>query len=249
MGQGFEPQAVCAKSVGLWFKNGLELTGRKPGHFVILVGCFAGIHYLPEIISNNMFVFVMPILLGAGCIIADSSNQKTFTLQEIRNKPIAIWLRLLLLGIIPWIPIIIISLIGSVLLGPGDDLLIEKYDGYDVFEGGSAILAIMFFWFITMGYFLWFMVPLISIEELPLGFAFEQAMDALGLNRFVVGLVVFLSFSCFFGMLSSVLVFPWIAVVTSMMYISYRHIWYGDSGITEKSKCLIDSSVTVANLS
>lgn len=244
MGNGFEPQAVSAKSAGVWFKNGLELASRKPIEFLVLVGCFASIHYLPEFLSN-IFLFVMPVMLGAGCIISESGNKSTSAFHAITSKPVVTWLRLLLLGVIPWAPMLIISLIGSIFLGPGEPPNFEKYENHGVFEGGASILAIMFFWFITTGYFLWFMVPLISVADAPLNIAFDQAVDALGLNRFVIGLVIFLSFSCFFGMVWSVLVFPWIAVVTSMMYVSYLHIWFGGPGVTEKASMKSETQVVL----
>ncbi|MGH1472698.1 MAG: hypothetical protein ACRBCS_16065 [Cellvibrionaceae bacterium] len=247
MTNGFEPQKVDAKSITQWFKNGLELASRNPLAYLILVSCFAGVSYLPDILSS-IFIFIMPILLGAGCIIADACNKQTSSLNEVKDKPVVVWLRLLLLGLIPWAPLMIISLIGTALFGPGEPPHFEKYEGRVAFEGGASILALMFLWFITMGYYLWFMVPLISVAGLSLELAFDQATDALGLNRFVAGLVVLLSFSCFVGMVWSVLVFPWIAIVTSMMYVSYRHIWFGGSGVSKKVKASVGLAATASNL-
>jgi hypothetical protein len=247
MGRGFEPQAVGAKSIGQWFKNGLELGSRKPVSFITLVGIFAGVHYTPEILSNSIFMFLMPILLGAGCVIADSSNKQMSTLQELRKKSATIWLRLFLLGAIPWMVLGIIGLILSVVLGPGEPIILKEPDNvHNVFEGGLAIFALMFVWFLTMGYLLWFMVPLVSIAEVPLEIALMQALEALELNNFVVGLVVALSFSCLFGVISSVLIFPWVAIVASMMYVGYRHVWFGNPDITEKVKSPVLSSALSA---
>jgi len=78
------------------------------------------------------------------------------------------------------------------------------------------------------------MVPLVAVAEMPLVEAAAQSFDALALNRFVIYLIIALAITGFFGVILSVLVFPWVAIVSCMMYISYRHIWFDGPGITRK---------------
>lgn len=233
MNSEFKPRKVEPKSCVLWFKNGLELASRKPLEVILLVVVFSTLHYLPNIF-RSIFVFVMPLLLGAGCIISLSANEQTPVLKSMLNKPKEVWARLLFLGFFPWIPLMVAGFILFLVGDTSTPVKFEKLESQSSFEGGAGILALMFLWFITIGYYLWFMIPLISVAELPLKTALDQAIEALFQNRFVIALIIILSLSCFLGMILSVLVFPWVAIVTGMMYVSFLDIWLGGPGIKSK---------------
>lgn len=221
----FQPQRVDAKSVFYWFREGLDLSIRKLLIFITLTLIFCGIDYLP-LSLNQSLIFLIPMLLGLGCIVAYCADAGYNILVILRSKPIKVWFNLFYIGFIPWIPLIILSIFLVFLSGDvkGDAFVPVPPKPTD-FNGGSALFALMFLWFICMGYLIWFIIPLVAIAELPLVIAFEQAGKALGLNKFVIFLVIFFSFSCFFGIILPLIVFPWVAIVTSMMYTSYRHIW------------------------
>lgn len=234
MNNGFEPQAVGKKCVREWFKNGLELASRRPLAFLLLVGLFTGLYYLPDTILGMEF-YVIPLLLGLGCMIAESANRRVSALQLVRLKPMMVWLRLSLLGLAPWVPLWIYFGVASWLFEPADPPASLSSEGSVTFIAGSMMFFVMFICFITHGYFLWFMVPLVAVANMPLKIALLQASHALELNRFVLGLVALLGVSCLFGFFWPFLIFPWVAILTAAMYVSYLNVWFGGPGISQRA--------------
>lgn len=231
----FQPQHVEPSSAIYWFKEGLELSIRQSWLFILITLVFCGIHYLPAPVTQ-ILLFVIPMLLGAGCIVAECADLGSNSIATLKAKPFKVWLNLFYIGFLPWVPFFFIGLLLSGLGVEGDGFSPGK-PAPTAFDGGAALLALMFFWFITMGYWIWFVTPLVAVAELPLIIAVEQAFEALDLNKIVIIVVLIFAFCCLFGMISPLLVFPWVALVSSMMYTSYRHIWF-DRGLNHPTMAM-----------
>jgi len=73
--------------------------------------------------------------------------------------------------------------------------------------------------------FLWFFWTLCILPELPAVKALDQAVDGQKLNGFIVWPFTAGSVLLVFTLFFPVLFVPWLAITTSMMYVSYRDIW------------------------
>lgn len=221
----FEPQKVSATSAFLWMKEGLELSIRQFLMFFVMTMVFCGSFYLPPVFSHLMLFFI-PTILGIGCIIAECADKSLNLIDALDKKSGHIWFNLFAVGIVPWLIPIALALISNALGIEGDNFSPQD-PGATAFDGGAALLGLMIFWFLIAGYWVWFIVPLISVAEAPLALSIDQAIHALSLNKFVILIVLVFALSGIIGFLSPILIFPWLALASSMMYVSYRHIWLG----------------------
>lgn len=220
----FKPQKVDPRSVWDWFKEALALSVRKPIIFIIITLVFTSICYLPGVLGGVTFI-ALPLLLGLGCVVAECADNGRNPITIVMGKPRHVWTNLLLVGLVPWLAIAFLAIL-LMLFGPADDpLIVEQREASEVLGGGSTLLAVSFLWFLAAGYIAWFIIPLIAAAEALLAVAFEQADEALGLNRFVIMVVMAVAFSCLIGCFNAIAVFPWVAITSCMMYVSYRHIW------------------------
>ncbi len=231
----FQPQRVEPSSAIYWFKEGLELSVRQSWLFIVITLVFCGIHYLPAPVTQ-ILLFVIPMLLGAGCIVAECADLSASSIATLKAKPFRVWLNLFYVGFLPWVPIFVFGLL-LIGLGVEGEGFVPGEPTPTPFDGGAALLALMFFWFVTMGYWIWFVVPLVAVAELSPVIALEQAVVALDLNKIVISIVLIFAVCCLIGMISPLLVFPWVALVASMMYTSYRHIWL-DRGLNHPTMAM-----------
>lgn len=222
----FEPQAVDKKSWCYWLKESMALSTRRTTMFVLFTMLIGSLHFLPRALSA-VFLVSIPLALGVGTLIAYCSDTSRSFIDELKAKPLVIWLRLIAVGSAPWVLLAVFSAIALLITGHGEPPVFEASHEGTIFEEASmSLMAVMFIWFITMGWLVWFIVPLVVIAEMPVAESIDQTIDALALNRFVYGIIAVAAVSAFLlGAFSPVLVFPWYAIVTSMMYVSFRHIW------------------------
>ncbi|MGE6193719.1 hypothetical protein ACQKCL_22130 [Stutzerimonas stutzeri] len=221
----FEPQAVDRKSWRIWFVEGLQLTARAPLAFTVLALVFAGIGYVP-LIKGQVFFVLAPLLIGGGCRLAAVTD--TGKLKGRRLAPnLLVTARLLVVGITP---IAILGVFALLLMlgsnGPGTEPL-PDLASVSMFEGGRQVLGVLTMLLWLTGVVTWTMVPLIAVAELPLAEASDQALEAFELNRFLLGFTLAAGSVCMIlNMLDAVvLAIPAFAVLSAMMYVSYRHIW------------------------
>lgn len=237
----FKPQSVCASSAFLWFRDGLILSGRKPLAFIFAVSAYACLIYLPHF-ARMIFMWALPAFIGATCIIARASDVGDSAWTCIRKVESTVWLRLLVVGMWPVLKVFVVVLAlqmepSSVEEAhPAQGTTNEGEVFYErTFPGGCVILsALSWMFLVTFGFLNWFTIPLISVEGLTVFNAVYQATQALIKNPFVVVVAIVFGLVCLVGEHAGVAAFPIIAVFSSMMYVSYRHIWF-DRGIHDTS--------------
>lgn len=220
----FRPQKVEPGSASVWFKDALALSVRKPIFFISATLVFTSICYLPKELGAAAFI-ALPLLLGLGCVVAECADNGRNPFTILMGKPSHVWGSLLVVGLVPWLALTFIALLAALLVPPGEPLTMNQSATQAIFRGGSTLLALAFLWFLVVGYWLWFVIPLIAVAEISLPIAIDQADEALTLNRFIKLIALAVAFSCLVGFFNSIVVFPWVAIVSCMMYVSYRHIW------------------------
>jgi len=220
----FKPQTVEPKEIFGWLKESLDLTVRHPLISICFTALIIFLFAAPTWLSGFLFAST-PILFGIGCVIAAAGDEGDQPLTVLWKKPIAVWGRLFMLGAYPYV----LAIIGFALtsaLPIGTSAGAEPAQISSTFSAGVVMLFALYVW-LAAGPFIWFFVPLIVIAEMPLTEAASQAGQAFILNRFVLLLSLALGVLSQFAIILPVLVFPFVALVTSLMYVSYRHIWMG----------------------
>ena len=212
----FTPQTVEADSWRAWLIEGLQLSGRRPLTFTILIILYAGLDYLPDEIGDLQFLLT-PLFLGLGCITASSADQSKSIATTCAETPISVWGQLIALGVVPLMAALAFKMCAAPAPLPPV-----------VFEGGLGILVVMFFWLLFAGPILWFFIPLAAIGRLPFLLAVEQGKNALLQNFFVYCLTMSLTLliAAMVMMGASVASVPLYPVLCCVMYVSYRHIWF-----------------------
>ncbi len=237
----FEPRQVDPKSVFYWFREALELSIRRSWTFIIFTLLFCIIYYFPSPINDLLF-YLMPTLLGICCIVAECADMDKKIGITLRSKPLNVWLNLLLIGFLPWI----FAILEIILFVFFDDIevkgsVISPLPLPFYLDPCTMLLAFMFVWFLAVGLIIWFIIPLVAVSEFPLKVAFAQVLKAISLNVFIFFLVILITLSSYLAMIFPLIIFPWLAIVTSMMYTSYRHIWF-DRGLNEPVTTRINKS-------
>ena len=74
-----------------------------------------------------------------------------------------------------------------------------------------------------------FLVPLLALAEAPFLEALRTALIATRRNDFVILVASALAGSAAIGFLTPFLVVPWVAIVSSVMYVAYRDVFLGRS--------------------
>jgi len=222
----FKPDTVEPTDIPIWLKESLGLTVRHPLISIFFTALTIFIFAAPTWLSGFLFAST-PILFGIGCVIAAAGDEGKNPLIALWKKPLAVWGRLFMLGAYPYLLAIMGSAIVSML--PFDASSGTPIDQLSTtFSAGIIMLFSLYVW-LAAGPFIWFFVPLIAVAELPLGTAASQTYEAILLNRFVILLSLALGVISHVAIVLPILVFPLVALVTSMMYVSYRHIWTGRS--------------------
>lgn len=223
----FEPQAVDSKSWRTWFVEGLQLSARKPVAFAVLALLFAGFHYLPTPLDSIMLLMV-PLFLGLGCRLAFCADHGRPSWEVIASPHLLSGLRLILVGALPLAVLVVFGVLLRLFIGaPDGEAFRPEAPPPVAFEGGMAALVVTGLWLFGAGFFLWFLLPLLSVPALPLKEAFNQTVQAQIKNPFVRWLAICLALLAFTLLIigAPILAVPLIPVLSCMMYVSYRHIW------------------------
>ena len=223
----FRPQRVDQTSWRHWLKEGVALSSRRAALFVILTMATGSLHFLPRPLGF-IFMAIVPLVLGLGTVIAYCADTSKPIVVFFGRKPLVVWVRIVIVGSVPWLLFVALSAIASWLIGSGEPPVFDGRAGGSIFaEASMSVMAAMFIWFATLGWWIWFMVPLIVIAELPILESIDQVEEALTLNRFAYKVIAVAAVSTLLGEINPVLVFPWFAIITSVMYVSFRQIWWG----------------------
>ncbi|HID99443.1 MAG TPA: hypothetical protein EYP59_04045 [Thiotrichaceae bacterium] len=229
----FKPRRVAPKSWRFWFKESLSLSTRNILSFTLLALLVSGAHHLPELL-RDFVIFAIPLLLSFGVVLACSVDKSINFLGAVSKTPRVVWVRLFVAGSMPWLILSAFGIVMGLIMqlmgveGTPPPSFDSGQNTYVIYEAGMSMLATMFVWLLILGYFLWFVIPLIVVAELPLIESFDQSLDALLLNGWFVRIILSFSFSAFlFALFFPILFIPWYAVTSSMMYVSFRYIWMG----------------------
>lgn len=233
--QTFQPQRVPFRSLVLWAREAFALCLRKPLAFLALAFAWSMLALLPPPFEF-LLLLALPLPLAAGCLFAQAADAGRSPLAMLRNLPWANWSELFLAGSVPWLVVggfiasLSLALAGSNPWSGETDLLSKLPLAVDIdWRALSVLYAAQFLWLGTLGVVGWFLVPLQAVAGMPLPTAWQQAVRGLALNGFVAGVVLFAAWVCvpLLSLLSPLLAAPLLAFVSSMMYVSFRHIWLG----------------------
>ena len=97
------------------------------------------------------------------------------------------------------------------------------------FEPANILLITLFLWFVALGPILWFLIPLLVLEKLPLKISIALAVRAYSRNLYIAIVTSLIAMTFAFGTLLSIALFPLFAVVVCAMYLSYRDVCYGEA--------------------
>jgi len=182
--------------------------------------------------SGLLVTATFPILLACGCVLAKSADHSQSTLRCFLEIGSRSWIRIFLIGSAIPVALTVISIpVETVELNQLAQNQLSKN------ESGSATLFLSVFIVvcflilisvvIVLRYycFLWFFWTLCILPELSASKALDQALDGWLLNRFIVWPFAASSLLLFVTLFLPVLFVLWLAITTSMMYVSYRDIW------------------------
>jgi len=249
----FKPRAVPRSHVKYWLVDAIELSKRRIVWFVVLaLGAVGLVLFDP---SRLLFHSTFPLFIAMGCIIALSADLSVPVLDALQRVSGRVWVRIFLASAVPWLAIAVFGYLielttpaePGVSGTPAD--IAEKIKAFPIFWLNvlTAIGAALLFIAATyLARFLWFVAPLLSVAEMPLSEAVIQSFDALKLNNYVTWVFAgFLLWLILCGFVW-VLFFPWLAVATATMYVSFRDIWLGNFRNEEvKQLAVVESGAVV----
>lgn len=211
----FEPQSVEASSWRTWAVEGLQLSARRPLSFIVLTLLYASLDYLPPALGLQFWL--TPVFLGLGCLVGRCADKSVAVSAICNARTARAALNLVTAALLPLAALLAVS--SAVHPTPLPPV---------VFEGGLGILIVMFLWMLFVGPLLWFLAPLMAVEGLSLRIAAAQSWDALHRNFFVYGLTlaVTLVAAVMIALGSSVAAIVLYPILSCVMYVSYRHIWF-----------------------
>ena len=231
-----DPRSVPPSSWREWLVAGLALSTRRTGTFIAFgAACVAGHALLGTI---GLGATMVPLAFGAGCLIAECAD-KGLTLREaLRGRSWRAAWRLALYGFgvaAAFWAVGLFVLSGATLTGLYDPAASTPVA---VGEGVARRLAeaLCAAWFLSASVVLFgtsvvvtFLVPLLALAEAPFAEALRTALIATRRNDFVVLVTSALAASAAIGFLTPFLVVPWVAIVSSVMYVAYRDVFLGRS--------------------
>jgi hypothetical protein len=218
------PRPVPPSSSLKWFTQGLRLSTRRPLFFVVIVGVPLPATFL----WDGLPVFLLlPLLLAPGIVLAFATERSTFFLTELRAITASAW-RAMAFASLLIAPLVILVAFMILLAARLDDSpAASAAPAINLaFESSSAYLVTLSLWFMTIGPILWFLVPLVILENLPLKHAFLLSLQAFVLNLYISIITSVIALVFLTGIFWSISVFPLYAIVVCMMYASYRHVFY-----------------------
>lgn len=182
--------------------------------------------------SGFLVTATFPILLACGCVLAKSADYSQSALQCFRDIGSRSWIRVLLIG--SALPIAL-TVFGIATEAVGLDQIAQNQLSQNASASNTQFLYVFFVVCILLmvsivivlhSYcFLWFFWTLCVLPELPAAKALDQALDARLLNKFIVWPFTVGSVLLVVTLFFPVLFVLWLAITTSVMYVSYRDIW------------------------
>lgn len=232
----FQPQRVPPQSIWLWLREAFALCQRQPLYFLVITAGWAGVWYLP-VPFTYLLLLGLPLPLAAGCLVAHAADTSRSPLEVLLSMRFGVWRDLLIAGAAPWVTVVgmiwtIMVLTMPVTFALGGDtnfvssLPLGSPRGWQPLRD---LFGVTFVWLCTVGFVGWFLVPLMAVAGLPMLQAYAQAVRGIALNWFVVGVVFFVAWVCvpLLSFLSPLFVAPVLSLLSSVMYVSFRHIWLG----------------------
>lgn len=236
----FDPRPVPRSSWRRWLVEGLALSTRRVGAFVVFGALAALVHGAAAL--AGLGVVVVPLALGAGCLVAECADHGRSVLGALLAKPPRVALRLLAAGLVVatgfWLAG---ALVMAIALSAGIDpaaipsLIPGGGDGGATGAASRGLVeTLCAAWFLSVACVLFgasvavgFLVPLLALAEAPLKESFTLALLATGRNDFVIFFVAGLALTALVGLVTPYLVVPWVAVVAATLYAGYRDVFLG----------------------
>ncbi len=247
----FSPRKVPSGNMRFWFVEALELSKRKALLFLLLGLVSMGLGALDE--SGIILVCVFPLILSLGCVVAKSADFSESSLKKIIEVAPQAWMRVFFFGLMPLFVFFAITLLIE-MISPGNPGALfkhlEKSQEVSVTRNliGSSIVVVIgasvigvALWITS---YLWFLWALIVIGELPAIQAINQSFEGFYINKFIVWPYAVSVLSLLLVHILPMLFIPWLAISTSMMYVSYRDVWLGRK---ENHPALVKSAEPVLN--
>ena len=223
------PRSVPLTHIPRWFSDGLRLSARKPLWFVALVGLA-----LPagQLLAAMPLFLLLPTLLGCGVLAAFASDRAGSFPATVAAHWRGKGARLLVATLLAAPAVLFIA--SLLLLAAQVD---EQQPARAAttaasmlsFEPADILLVTLFLWFVTAGPILWFLIPLLMLEDLPLKIATSLALKACLYNLYIAIVTSALALVFLAGIKISFTVFPLFAVVASAMYASYLDVFRGET--------------------
>lgn len=230
----FSPRQVPSGNMKFWLVEALELSKRKAGLFLVLGLVSIGLGAIDE--SGIIFVCIFPLILSLGCVVAKSADVSDSSLKKIFEVAPRAWMRVVIIGLMPLIVLFAIILLIET-ISPGKPVALFSYleksqdvsvtrnlIGFSiVFAIGASVIGLAL-WITS---YLWFLWSLIIIGELPAIEAINQSFEGFYINKFIVWPYAVSVMSLLLVHILPMLFIPWLAITTSMMYVSFRDVWLG----------------------
>ena len=240
------PHPVPPSSSLKWFTQGLRLSTRHPFLFVVTVAVA-----LPgTLIFGGLPVFLfIPLLLAPGVVLAFASENDTSFWLELRDRSLNAWKNLAIssLLLVPLIFLLASLLLLAAKLEPPAASADTTEAAKLTFEAGAAYLITLSLWFMAIGPIIWFLIPLLILENLPLKNAFFLSLQAFVFNLYVSIITSLLALIFLVGIFWGIAIFPLYAITVCMMYASYRHVFY-NSELKEKARAKKKSTLVPQEL-
>ncbi len=225
-----QPRSVPPSHALRWFSDGLRLSARRPLWFVLLL-----VLMLPlGMWASALIQFALaPTLLGCGVVLALSSEHDSSFPADLGDRCAASCRRMALATLAGAPIVLLVAMMISLLVQSQEvargDAAPAAAAAIFSFEPANILLITLFLWFVALGPILWFFIPLLVLEKLPLKLTLALAVRAYSRNLYIAIITSLIAMIFAFGTLLSILLFPLFAVVVCAMYLSYRDIFYGEA--------------------
>jgi len=230
----FKPRQVPRTNLKSWFVEALELSKRNAVAFVMLGLLAMGLGAIDK--SRITLICLFPLFLSLGCVVAKSADNSESLLKAIVEVAPRAWARVVIIGSTPLIVVLLFILLIEIIIPGNIEALTYRMEqtqalsatrtsidfGLVVLIGAVAIG--MMLWITS---YLWFFWTLIVIGQLTVVGALNQSFEGFFINKFVVWPYAVSVLTLLLVFHLPMIFIPWLAITTSMMYVSYRDVWLG----------------------
>lgn len=207
-------------------KKGFILSNKR-----LVLGIFGGyfLAALGNFPDSVLTVIDIAVFFGLSVLVlvAKAADDNSPLREKFRSTPAWVWAQLFMVYSVCFIALLLIGKIALVLIDP----ISSGIENHTLPFGGLTLVFASAFFCIT-GFIIWFLIPLLIVGHVPLQIAIKQAKDALMLNKFVFIFVIGVGASAYtFAVTTPALAVLWLTFVPSVMYASYKHIWWEKGNI------------------